>query len=651
MTRRPPDFGALKKGPSLAAGMRAAIEEKESAIEELKSANEELAKAIADLTRANDDSANFIASTQIPCVMLSADLNIRRFTPAAARLFNLIAGDIGRPITRLRPALRGVELRGLAVETLNGARLPCREVRDRRGRWHSLVVRPCSTGKGKLDGVVIALLDIDELKRGVQQVERSREALRVSESRLRLVTDNIPGLISYVDRSLRLAYVNKRSREYHNAPSDEVIGRPLRSVIGAAAFKGALPYIRKALAGQTVTYENIIPRRGGGRTVTVTLLPDFAGRKRPRGYFAMVLDTTGRREDERLRLIVESAPTGILLADAAGRIVMANARLNEIFGYKPRELIGKPVGRLVPLPFRSGHSAAHRAYASAPEPRMMHGREFVGLRKDGTDFPVEVSLCPIRSVGQTLFMATVVDLTDRLKAREDERQRDVERSQAGLLADLSHELKTPIATIRAAAETLLAPGVGASASAPRFLKAIGSQTERLSKLVDNLVRLAARGAGARPPKAARFSLSSLARACVEEYSFPAGERSISLRGRIEPGVILRADRDGVRQTLENLIDNAIQYNRAGGKVEVGVRRAGSEALVTVSDDGVGIAKEDLPTIFQRFRRTGRARRLKPSGTGLGLALVKRVVDAHKGRVWVASRPGRGTAFHLAFPSA
>ncbi len=513
-------------------------EELQSSNEELQSSNDELNHAVLELTRANDDWANFIASTRIPCVVLSADLNIRRFTPAAAKIFNLLPGDIGRPISQLRPALRGVDVRRMAVETLNGVKFPRREIRDRSGRWHLLIVRPYRTGAKKTDGVTIVLINIDEVRRGQERLEHSRKALAESEAK-------------------------------------------------------------------------------------------------------------------RLRVYVESAPTGILAADAAGRIVLVNARLEAIFGYRRKEILGKPVELLVPKSLQAGRRRKRRSSTADAWARAIGGnrRQLSGLRKDGSSIPIEVKLSPIRADADGWIVATVEDIASRVQMQQDEAKKNREQIRGELIADLAHELKTPLATLRASAETLLHRELGVSKRGAPFLNAIESQTERLSMLVSNLLQLSSLDAGYRKPQRERLSLSKLVGDSVRDHKFQAKERGLDLRDRLEPGIVARVDCNDIHRAIDNLIDNAIHYNCPGGKIIVSLRRVGSAARLTVQDTGIGIVKSDIPKLFGHFHRTRRARKLKSSGVGLGLAIVKQVAESHGGWIRVSSLAGRGSTFRLSLPLA
>ncbi|MFI5362098.1 MAG: PAS domain S-box protein [Elusimicrobiota bacterium] len=499
-------------------------------------------------------------------------------------------------------------------------------------------------------------------ERGLERLEKSRSAPRKSESELRTIIDNVPGLIAYLDRSLRLRFVNGRYEELFGLPKENALGRRFRSLIGAAAFSANRASIRRALHGERVLFECFLPRRGGSWWGLVTLLPDLAA-GRSRGFFVLAQDLSGPRE--QLRLIVESAPTGILVVDRTGRIVLVNARLEAIFGYKRQALLGKPMEVLVPHGLRARHRRARRSYFADAQTRMMDrrgmpfeagrtGPDFpvrTGVRRNGTTLPLEVTLVPIRSGHSMLTMATIVDITESVKAREDETMRDRERVQRDLLARFSHELKTPIATLRVAADTLLRLKLSGSKDGAGFLATIATQTERLSTLVDNLIQLTALERTERSPRSARFSLSKLVRGCVGALACRLKEKKVALRARMTPGIYARGDVDGVRQAIENLLDNAIHYNRPGGRVDVSLRRAGGRARLAVQDTGVGIAKSEFPKLFQRFHRTRRAKRLSPSGSGLGLAIVKRVVEDHGGRISVRSRSGRGSRFDLSIPAA
>ena len=231
----------------------------------------------------------------------------------------------------------------------------------------------------------------------------------------------------------------------------------------------------------------------------------------------------------------------------------------------------------------------------------------------------------------------------------DEKQRELERLRADLIAWVSHDLQTPLASIRAILEALYDEVVGEPATIKRYLNTAQRDVRSLSALIDDLFQMAQLDTGGIPLDKANSSLTDLISDTLEAFSELAIRQGVSLDGSFEPGVDpIFMDTQRIGRVLNNLINNALQYTPAGGKVEVRARRTSSGVEVTVCDSGEGIRPEDLPKIFESFYRGEKSRSRATGGAGLGLAISRGIVQAHGGEISVTSQPG-DTRFVFTLP--
>jgi two-component system phosphate regulon sensor histidine kinase PhoR len=229
--------------------------------------------------------------------------------------------------------------------------------------------------------------------------------------------------------------------------------------------------------------------------------------------------------------------------------------------------------------------------------------------------------------------------------------RKLERVRRDFVANVSHELKTPLTAIQGFAETLLAGAIDDPKNRVRFLEIILDHSRRLARLTDDLLRLSKMDADRLELEVQRLGVSHFVESCVETAQRPAAEKdlriSVNLQDRLPD---IAADRRRLAEVLQNLLDNAIQYTSPGGQIMLSASAGAGEVKFTVSDTGIGIPQADQPRIFERFYRVDVARSREVGGTGLGLAIAKHLVEAHGGRIWVESEVGQGSQFYFTVPT-
>src|SRR6185312_6936568 len=230
--------------------------------------------------------------------------------------------------------------------------------------------------------------------------------------------------------------------------------------------------------------------------------------------------------------------------------------------------------------------------------------------------------------------------------------RRLERMRQEFVANVSHELKTPLASIKAYTETLLDWALHDENVNVRFLNRIEEQADRLNQLILDLLSLARLESGHEVFQHGPLAVSAVVETCIETHRGRAEGKELDLRldlGEVGETTLIVADEEAVHQILDNLIDNAIKYTPERGWVRVTCKLTGDAVEIDVADSGIGIPREDLPRVFERFYRVDKARSREMGGTGLGLSIVKHLIQSIGGQIAVDSRPGRGSRFTIVFP--
>jgi PAS domain S-box-containing protein len=355
-----------------------------------------------------------------------------------------------------------------------------------------------------------------------------------------------------------------------------------------------------------------------------------------------------------LRGLLESAPDAIIVADASGAIALANARAQAMFGYEEAELIGRPVEDLLPDEPRARHREHRRRFMENPTTRPMGiGLRLSGRRRDGTAFPVEISLSPLRTPKGVLVTSVIRDVTERCRIEEQVRtlNDDLARRVAELAAvnreleafsySVSHDLRAPLRSIDGFGQALIEEHAGQlDATALDYLRRIRAATRRMGELIDDLLALSR--VTRREMRHDEVDLSALAGSVTAELARANPERSVEVR--IEPGLWARGDPALLRLALENLLGNAWKFTAraAAPRIEVGAEGEGESRAYYVRDNGVGFDMAYATKLFGAFQRLHGATEFP--GTGVGLATVQRIVHRHGGRLWAHGEVGRGATF-------
>jgi PAS domain S-box-containing protein len=366
-----------------------------------------------------------------------------------------------------------------------------------------------------------------------------------------------------------------------------------------------------------------------------------------------------RRSETRFRALLESAPDGIVIADRDGRIAMVNRQAELLFGYEREELLGRELETLLPERARMQHVAHRAQYVAAPAVRPMgRGLALSGRRKDGTEFPAEISLSPLETDEGLLITAVVRDVTERRRA--EEQQLELVRAQAAraeaeaanrtkdqFLATLSHELRTPLNAVYGWAKMLRAGSLD-DAGAQRAAEVIERNAGVQAKMIDDLLDVSRITTGKMQLDVRVVDPRVVVEAALDVVAPAAAAKQLRLQPVLDPRAgPLMGDPERLQQVVWNLLSNSVKFTSKGGRIQVNLRRVNSHVEIAVADSGEGIDPALLPVIFDRFRQGTGGRR---GGLGIGLSLVRHLVELHGGEVSAHSDgPGQGAVFVVKLP--
>jgi len=612
--------------------------------------------AEAERRRAADQLDQFFNLSADLLCMAGTDGYFKRVNPAWEHALGWTTAELcARPwlefvhpddVARSRTEMTGVIGREVSAGFSN--RYRCR---DGSYRWLSWKSAPATA-----IGVVYAVArDITD--------ERQADQAR---ARLAAIVDGTNDAIVGMTLDGTILSWNVAAERLYGYQAEEVMGQSISLV---TERPGEMEHFLESVARGTPLAHYRTTRVRKDRTrlqVEVTISPIRDGDGTVVGAASIARDMTERiKAEERFHRLVLAAPDAMVIVDSNGRIVLVNEQTEQLFGYSGDELLGKPVEILVPLlipeQLRERHIQDPDANLTGPQVlRIGTDAAVSGRRRDGTAFPVEISLAPLDTDEGQMASAVIRDISERREVEQAlARARDEALAAAQLksqfVAMVSHEIRTPMNGVIGLTDLLLDTPL--LPPQQRYAQAIRSSGRALLAIINDILDFSKIEAGKIGLVEADFDLDQLLDSAVQVAAETARDKDLEIVGYYPPGLptAVRGDAGRLRQVLLNLLGNAVKFTERGEVVvrvsAVGERRGRPRVTFSVSDTGIGIAPQDLVSLFQPFSQIDASANRQFGGTGLGLPIARQLIELMDGQLDVQSEPGMGSRFSFTIPLA
>ena len=594
---------------------------------------------------------------------IAADGTVLQWNPAAEAVFGYTAQEAqgSSTIDLIVPAGLEHEERGALAQAERDGLAVFESVRRRKDGTlvHvNVSTRAVRQQVGELDFFLATMKDVTHLK-------VLREA-KLVEARFQDLLESTPDAIVMVNVTGRIIMVNGQAESLFGHSREELIGKPVEILLPnrfhhvhlrhrAAFFEK--PRTRSMGAGQ-----DLYGLRRGGIEFPVEISLSPLQTEEGTMVMSAIRDITDRKKaDKKFRDLLESAPDAMVIVNREGSIVLVNQQATRLFGWDRAQMLGQSVDLLVPERFRGQHASHRGGFFSQPRARAMGaGLELHGLRKDGSEFPVEISLSPMETEEGMFVSSAIRDVTERKRFEQTLRDKNLELENAALVRDrffagMSHELRTPLNAVIGFTGILLMQLPGTlNAEQMRQLGLVQSSADHLLSLINDLLDLAKIDANRKQLVWESVDCRSILEEMVATLQPEATRKSLVLGLDMPEGALLaHTDRRALRQILINLTGNAIKFTHSGS-VALQLQRVASgdqpQLRFSVTDTGPGIAAQDQQRLFQAFSRLDAADRGPHEGAGLGLHLSRKLAHALGGSLDFQSRQGQGSTFTLVLPA-
>jgi len=648
-------------------------EELQSINEELTTVNHELKSKVDDLGQANSDMLNLMDATAIATVFLDREFRVTRFTPSAVAIFKLIATDVGRPLSDLTTPLDYPQLADDARRVLETLQPTEREVGDSAGHWYLARVRPYRTIEDRIAGVVLTFVDITERK-------EAQESLRQSQERFSAIVNQASVGVAQTRLDGEITFANTCYHALMGYEDGELVGvRALDLVHAADRSAMSALFARLAQYGEPFQSESRDIRKDGSFVwlhKSVTVLTDASGKP---GSALIVCSDVGERKaaedalresEERFRLMLENAVDyAIFSVDMERRVKSWNTGAERLLGYTEAEILGHSADIIFTEEDRAAGAPVEEARTALSAGRAADDR--LHQRKDGSRFWASGALMPMHNgEGAVVGMVKVLrdqseqraaqqeveqsrgELLDALRANEAARQalEAADAAKDRFLAVLSHELRNPLASISGAAD-LLAPEALATPEQARAARVVRRQASAMKVLLGDLLDVSSLRRGRLVLRRERVTARAIVDAALEATRplMDLGRHRLDLD---IPAAEVPLDADPMRltQVVTNLLSNAAKYTPEGGDIRLSVHAEAGDAVFAVTDNGIGMDPDTVETMFEMFTQSVHGHERSAGGLGIGLALVRNIVELHGGTVTGESKGlGHGSRFTVRIP--
>ena len=513
---------------------------------------------------------------------------------------------------------------------------------------------------GSVEGVIGITIDFTEQVSAHQALERSEKTLRE-------LLNGSQDMAYLTDVEGRLIAFNKKFSELLGVLPEGGLNLNVFDILPPDAAVMDKSIVNRVLSTRQPVQEEI---EYSGQFFEYSVHPIMNDANEVVSLATFAHDITRRKQTElklrnseaQFRSVLESAAEGILLTDSTGAILLVNRRVEELFGYTREELFGQSVDMLLVDAQRTLHAAHRQDYYAEPASRSMGiGMEVFGQRKDGSMFPIEVSLSYMRNDGELQVMALVSDISER-KQIEQERldnqriqlevnqEREIIALRQQFMSMVSHEFRTPLTVIASSTEILQHYDDRLSRERRmEKLQVINGQVRAMVTLLDDILALNKIQAGVSDFSPETLDLLALCMTILNNVKIMDQDRHHFIFDSQSASTPILADRRLLEHCITNLLSNAVKYSPPETSIRLSLSSNGNSVNLEVGDQGIGIPVEDQQHLFEPFYRAHNARKI--DGTGLGLAIVKHNVEQHGGTITCRSAEGKGTTFSIHLPIA
>jgi PAS domain S-box-containing protein len=515
-------------------------------------------------------------------------------------------------------------------------------------------------------------LDHERLQHAIEDaLDRSiaiaSESANEDVKRFRELADALPAYVSYIDAQQRYSFINKPSVQRFGRPVSELRGRTVEEVLGATNYQHVQPCLEAALRGEQVRVEHRLQLPvGGDLRLDAAYVPDRRSDGSIAGCLVMVIDVTERRRAEqtlrdsekRLRLAQDASGLGIYDVDLRSDITEWDQRPREMWGFGPDEPLNRELILSCIHPDDRAEVEFELASAYDPDGDGIFRGEYRIIRRSDcqTRWIAATGLTTFEDRQPVRMVGTMKDITERKQAedalrRSKEQLRESDRRKDEFLAVLGHELRNPLAAIRSAAE-LLPLYAAEDPRLARISTALERQSNHMVRLIDGLLEVSRIARGKINLEWKTVELRDVLAGVLHGRSEQLAGSGLTVEQQIsEQPLWVWGDEVRLAQIFDNLLGNAMKFTKAPGTIRLVAQKREESVVVSLADTGVGIRAEMLESIFEPFKQDESVRGRATGGLGIGLALVRGLVELHHGSVVARSEgPGRGAEFEVRFPA-
>jgi len=487
---------------------------------------------------------------------------------------------------------------------------------------------------------------------------------KLTELTFHLIVESTPNAVLLVNKEGKIAYINRQFESQFGYSAPELIGQYVEILIperlrgNHVRFRqmfSAAPTLRSMGQGR-----ELFARHKDGTEFPVEIGLNPLVLVDDTWILATVINICERkRAEERFRSVVQSAPNAMILVDKTGLISLANQQTTNLFGYEEPEMLGQKIEILIPERFRHGHDALRDSFFANPQARYMGiGRDLVGRRKDGSEIPIEVGLNPLKVDDDTMVLISIIDISERKRAEELRTKKEAAeaayKAKGELLAIASHDLKNPLAAIVGLAEIMLEIKKSDPAMFQQdieFLQSIYEASSHMSEVIKGILANEGIEQQGLAFDKTNVDISALCADLIRFSESIAKRKDIHLVGDIQPGIVVEGNTTRLREAFDNYLSNAIKYSPFGTTVSVtlAMTEDGQHVEFGARDQGPGLTDEDKVKIFGKFKKLSAQPTGGESSTGLGLSIVKTIIELHHGTVGCDSSLGEGAYFWARLP--